>query len=208
MSGSTAWPQMQRNIVAILRGVRPDEVEPIADGLVEAGITAIEVPLNSPDPLESIGRLARRYGDDVLTGGGTMLTVADVEAVHRVGGRLFISPNMRPAVIRRAADLGMVAMPGVFSPTEALDALDAGAVALKFFPADVIGPSGIAGIRAVLPKGTVVGAVGGVDATTMAVYAKAGANVFGLGSSLYRAGDTADTVRERARAVVAAYDAI
>jgi len=201
------WPRMQRDLVAILRGVRPDEVEAIAAALIVEGLEAIEVPLNSPDPLASIHNLARAFGDEILVGGGTMLTVRDVEEVHAAGGRLFVSPNMRPRVIARAVELGMVAMPGVLTPTEALDALDAGASGLKFFPADILGPSGIAGIRVVLPKDTLVAAVGGVSAANLEDYMKAGVRAFGIGSTFYRPGDDAAAVRLKARAVIAAYDA-
>jgi 2-dehydro-3-deoxyphosphogalactonate aldolase len=165
------------------------------------------VPLNSPDPLASIGRLAKMAPAGVLIGGGTMLSVGDVEAVQAVGGRLMVSPNVAPAVIRRAAELGMVTMPGVFTATEAFAALDAGASGLKFFPASVLGPSGISAIRAVLPKDTVIGAVGGVGNDDYARYRAAGATAFGLGSSLYAPGDGAETVERKARAAVAAYDA-
>lgn len=205
---STPFPELPRAIVAILRGVTHDMVEAVADALIDEGITAIEVPLNSPDPLESIARLSRRFGDVALIGGGTMLTCADVEAVHRAGGRLFVSPNMRPAVIARAADLGMAALPGVFTATEALDAIEAGASGLKIFPADALGPHGIAGLRAILPTGTLIAAVGGIDATTMDAYAQAGARLFGLGSALYRAGDSVETVRQKARKAAQAHDNI
>lgn len=205
---ATLFPVLPRAIVAILRGVTPNSVEAVAEALIEEGIMAIEVPLNSPDPLDSIGRLSRAFGDMALIGGGTMLTITDVEAVHRVGGRLFVSPNMRPATIARAADLEMVALPGVFTATEALDALDAGASGLKIFPADALGPQGIAGLRAILPTGTLIAAVGGVDSTTMAAYAASGAQLFGLGSAVYRAGDSADAVRHKAREAVQAHDKI
>lgn len=202
------WPALRRGLVAILRGVTPDEAVAVADVLLEEGFEALEVPLNSPDPLRSIERMATRHGALALIGGGTMLTVADVDAVAAAGGRLMVSPNMRPAVISHAARRGMVTMPGVLTPTEAFDALEAGASGLKMFPASVVGPSGIAAMMAVLPKGTVVGAVGGVGPENMADYARAGVQVFGMGTSVFRPGDTADAVRAKGRALVRAYDAL
>ena len=199
------WPDLRYQIVAILRGVKPDEVEAIAEALIEEGVEAIEVPLNSPEPFESIRRLAARFGDRALIGGGTMLTIADIENVHAVGGRLMVSPNAVPDVIRRAAELGMVTMPGVLTPAEAFAALAAGASALKFFPAGVLGPAGIAAIKAVLPNSAVVGAVGGVGPDNMAEYMNAGVKAFGLGTALYQPGDKADAVRARVRPAVKAY---
>lgn len=199
------WPKLRYPLVAILREVRPGEVEEIAEALVGEGIEAIEVPLNSPDPLKSIERLAARLGDRALIGGGTMLSVADVENVFAAGGRLMVSPNVVPDVIRRANEMGMVTMPGVMTPTEAFAALGAGATALKFFPAGVLGPSGISAVKAVLPKDTIIGAVGGVGAENMADFIKAGVTAFGLGTGLYRPGDTAQTVAARAKDVCAAY---
>lgn len=200
------WPKMARDLVAILRGVTPDEVEQIAGALIETGIQAIEVPLNSPDPLSSIDILAKTFGNETLIGGGTMLTVSDVEKVHAVGGRLVVSPNMRTQVVARAAELGMVAMPGVMTPTEAWDALDAGASGLKFFPADILGPAGIASIKVILPKASVIAAVGGISADNLEAYMKAGVRAFGIGSTFYRPGDDAATVRAKALPIIAAYD--
>lgn len=200
------WPPLRRSLVAILRGVTPDSVEAIADVLIEAGFEAIEVPLNSPEPLVSIGRLATRHGDRALIGGGTILTPRAVDDVADAGGRLMVSPNFRRDVVERAAERGMVTMPGVFTASEAFAALDAGASGLKFFPAGALGTGGIAALRAVLPKDTVIGAVGGVGPETMPAYVAAGVTAFGLGTGLYRPGDDAETVRGRARAAVAAYD--
>jgi len=202
------WPKLRYPVVAILRGVGPDEVEAIGAALIEEGIEAIEVPLNSPEPLESIRRLASRFGDRALIGGGTMLSVADVENVHAAGGRLMVSPNTAPETIRRAVELGMVTMPGVMTPTDAFAALAAGASALKFFPAGSLGASGIAAIKAVLPQGVVIGAVGGVGPDNMAEYVKAGVTAFGLGTGLYKPGDKTEIVRSRARAVIAALDVL
>jgi 2-dehydro-3-deoxyphosphogalactonate aldolase len=204
---SVPWPRLARNLVAILRGVTPGEVGAIGDRLVEAGFEAIEVPLNSPDPLESIALLAGRLPPSVLVGAGTVLTVEAVAAVADAGGRLMVSPNIDPVVVRAASARGMVTMPGVLTPTEAFAALAAGASALKVFPASAIGAGGIGAMRAVLPKDVVVGAVGGVADGDFATYARAGVTAFGLGSSLYKAGFSADEVARRAAAAVAAWDA-
>lgn len=206
MTERIPWPALRRNLVAILRGLQPHEAEAIGDVLVEAGFEAIEVPLNSPDPFESIGRLAMRLPSSVLVGAGTVLSPDAVRRVADVGGRLMVSPNVDPAVIAAAAARNMVTMPGVFTPTEAFAALGAGASALKFFPASALGAGGIAAVRAVLPKDTVIGAVGGVSDADFAAYAKAGVTAFGLGSSLYKPGFTAAEVATRATAAVKAWD--
>lgn len=200
------WPKVKRSLVAILRGVRPDEAEAIVETLIESGFELIEVPLNSPDPFVSIERLCKRFGKDGWIGAGTVLTASDCARVADVGGRLMVSPNVDADVLTMAQALKMVTMPGVFSPTEAFLALRAGASALKFFPASVLGPSGIAAQLAVLPKETVVGAVGGVSDKNLAAYVAAGVRAFGLGSSLYRSGMTAVAVRDTAQASVRAYD--
>ncbi len=203
---SVPWPRVKRSLVAILRGIRPDEAEAIVETLIDSGFELIEVPLNSPDPFVSIERLCKRFGKDSWIGAGTVLTASDCARVADVGGRLMVSPNVDADVLTMAQALKMVTMPGVFSPTEAFLALRAGASALKFFPASVLGPSGIAAQLAVLPKETVVGAVGGVSDKNLAAYVAAGVRAFGLGSSLYRPGMTAAAVRETARASVRAYD--
>jgi 2-dehydro-3-deoxyphosphogalactonate aldolase len=200
------WPDVKRALVAILRGIRPDEAEIIVEGLIDSGFEMIEVPLNSPDPLVSIERLCKRFGRHCLIGAGTVLTAADCARVADVGGRLMVSPNVDPDVLKAARARRMVTMPGVFSPTEAFLALRCAASALKYFPASVLGPSGIAAQLAVLPKETIVGAVGGVSDKNLASYVAAGVRAFGLGSSLYRPGMTAAEVRETARASIAAYD--
>jgi 2-dehydro-3-deoxyphosphogalactonate aldolase len=205
---SALWPKLERDLIAILRGIRPDEVLAVGNALVESGIEVIEVPLNSPDPFQSIELLAKNLPDHVLIGAGTVLDPADIPRLHTAGGRLVISPNVDPAVLAAAAKAGMVSMPGVFTPTEALAALRAGASGLKFFPASVLGPDGIKAISAILPKGTVIGAVGGVDEHTFAAYKAVGVRTFGLGSSLYKIGASSAFVRERAKATVEAYDRI
>lgn len=203
-----AWPDLKRSMVAILRGVKPDEIESIGLALIEEGFEAIEIPLNSPDPFHSIETLAKIAPAQVLVGAGTVLTEADVDRLREAGGRLFISPNVNPPVIARAAAHGMVTMPGVFTASEALAAIAAGASGLKFFPASVLGPSGIKAICAVLPPEIEVGAVGGVSDKDFAAYAAVGIRSFGMGSSLYAPGMAADEVCTRARTAVAAYDSV
>ena len=196
-----------RPLVAILRGVRPDEVEAIGDALVAAGIGVIEVPLNSPEPLSSIARLARHL-PDALVGAGTVLTRGEVEQVSEAGGRLAVSPNMEAPVIAHARTLGMVSLPGVFTPTEAFAALRVGADGLKLFPASLIGPAGVKAMRAVLPRGTQVYAVGGVDVGNVGEWMAAGTDGFGIGSALYKPGMGADEVGKRAAAFVTAFDGV
>ncbi|RAZ87113.1 2-dehydro-3-deoxy-6-phosphogalactonate aldolase [Cereibacter johrii] len=201
------WPKLKRDLVAILRGIRPEEIEPILERLIEAGFEAIEIPLNSPDPFVSIERAARLAPASVMIGAGTVLTPADVDRLAGCGGRLLVSPNVDGAVLDRAGELGLVSMPGIMTPTEAFTALRHGASGLKVFPAGVLGPAGIGAMRAVLPKATVIGAVGGIDETSFAAYRAVGVAAFGLGSSLYRPGMTADEVAARAQRSIAAFDA-
>jgi 2-dehydro-3-deoxyphosphogalactonate aldolase len=205
---SAPWPKLRRNIVAILRGLKPDEANAIAGAVFEAGIEAIEVPLNSPDPFRSIETIAATLPADALVGAGTVLDPGDVDRLAAAGGRLLVAPNVDAAVLARAAEHSLVTMPGVFTPTEAFVAIKAKASALKFFPASVLGPKGIAAIGAVLPRDVVVGVVGGVSEADFADYAKVGVRTFGLGSSLYKPGMSAADVAARARAAVAAWDAV
>jgi 2-dehydro-3-deoxyphosphogalactonate aldolase len=184
---SAHWPPFKRNLVAILRGVKPDEILPIGEALIAAGFEAIEIPLNSPHPFDSIHALAERAPDNVWIGAGTVLTAENVDRLHDCGGRLLVTPNVDPLVLARAAHHGMVSMPGILSPTEALLALKSGASALKFFPASILGPSG-------------------VSEANFADYMKVGVRTFGLGSSLYRPGFSAAEVAKRAAISVAAYD--
>lgn len=195
-------------LVAILRGVRPDEVEAIGEALVAAGFAIVEVPMNSPDPLESIARLVRRLGDRAVVGAGTVLRVEDVAAVEAAGGTIVIAPNANPAVIAAAAARGLVALPGIATPTEAFVALEAGAAALKLFPAEAASPAVLKAMRAVLPKDTRVLPVGGIAPDTMAPWVAAGAAGFGLGSALYRPGMDAAAVGEAAREFVTAHQAL
>lgn len=202
------FPQLKRRLVAILRGLQPDEALAIGAAVFEAGIEAIEVPLNSPDPFRSIEQLAKSLPPSALVGAGTVLTAAQVDDLHTAGGRLLVSPNIDRTVMERATHHGMVTMPGVFTPTEAFLALSLGASALKFFPASALGPKGISAIKAVLPKETIVGAVGGVSEKDFADYAKIGVSTFGLGSSLYAPGLDAAAVGDRAKAAVTEWDAV
>lgn len=204
---SAAFPHLGRGLVAILRGLRPEEAEAAGAALFEAGIEAIEVPLNSPEPFRSIEILASILPQAALVGAGTVLNPSDVDRLDGAGGRLLVSPNVDVAVLERAAGFGLVTMPGVFTATEAFRALAAGASALKFFPASVLGPGGVAAIRTVLPAGTVTAAVGGVSERDFAGYAKAGIRTFGLGSSLYSPGMDAGVLAQRAASTVAAWDA-
>lgn len=207
MNSPARWPKLKRDLVAILRGVTPQEAIGVGEAIHAAGIDAIEVPLNSPDPFRSIERLARHV-PNALIGAGTVLSEADVTDLDAAGGRLMVSPNCEPKVIERAAALGMVTMPGVLSPTEAFAALRAGASALKFFPASVLGPAGIAAIRSVLPRDCVIGAVGGVSDGDFAAYGERGIRLFGLGTSLYTPGMSAAEVGARAQRAVRAWDEI
>lgn len=195
-----------RNIVAILRGIRPDEAEAVAAALIESGITKIEVPLNSPDPFDSIARMARRFGGQAIIGAGTVLTTGDVNLVAEVGGRLIVSPDANPDVIRATKAKGLLSYPGVMTPTECFAALRAGADGLKIFPGMLVGPEGLKAIRAVLPKGTEVLAVGGAGPENFAQWFAAGADGFGIGTAIYRPGDSAETVSEKAKVIVAEYD--
>ena len=194
-------------LIALLRGVKPDEVEAIGDALIVAGFTILEVPMNSPDPLDSIARLARRFEGRAVVGAGTVLRVEDVEAVGAAGGTLIIAPNANVRVIAAAADKGYVALPGIATPTEAFAALDAGAAALKLFPAEAASPAVLKAMRAVLPKDTRVLPVGGITPERMAEWRTAGAAGFGLGSALYAPGMTADDVGARARGFITALNA-
>lgn len=195
-----------RKLVAILRGIRPDEALGIGEALVEAGFSMIEVPLNSPEPLDSIRQMAGAFGDAALIGAGTVLTPEDVDAVGQAGGRLVVSPNCDPAVIARTLERGMVSMPGVFTPSECFAAIRAGARAIKLFPASLAGTAGLKAIKAVLPADVEVYAVGGASADNFGDWFDAGAAGFGIGTALYKPGDSVDTVATRARAMVAAYD--
>jgi len=195
-----------RNIIAILRGITAAEAVAIGTELVEAGIGIIEVPLNSPDPLESIAALARALGTRARIGAGTVLTVDEVEQVRAAGGTLIVSPNTDADVIAATKAAGMASYPGAMTPSECFAALRAGADGLKLFPATLIGPEGLKAIRAVLPPGTETYAVGGAGPDNFAAWRAAGATGFGIGTALYEPGLSPVEVRARAEAIVAAYD--
>lgn len=197
-----------RPLVAILRGITPAEVEALGTALVDAGFSVIEVPLNSPLPLDSIARLARALGTRALVGAGTVLRLADVAAVEAAGGRLIVMPHADTAIIAEAARRGLAVAPGVATPTEAFAALAAGAGLLKLFPAETLGPATLKAWRAVLPPGTRVLPVGGITPETMAPWRAAGAFGFGLGTALYRPGQSVAETTAIARRFVAAYDAL
>lgn len=195
-------------LVAILRGIRPSEAEETAEALVEAGIRCIEVPLNSSDPLDSIRSMAVRLDGRALIGAGTVLDAADVGRVVEAGGRLAVSPDCNPTTIAAAKAAGLIALPGILTPTEAFRALAAGADGLKLFPAEAASPAVLKAMRAVLPPGTAVLPVGGIGPDEIAPYWAAGAAGFGLGSSLYAPGRSVAEIRHRARAMVAAVQVV
>jgi 2-dehydro-3-deoxyphosphogalactonate aldolase len=192
-------------LIAILRGIRPDECVAVGDALIASGFRIIEVPLNSPDPLRSVERLSATFGQVALIGAGTVLSEADVDHVARAGGRLIVSANMDVTVIRATVARGLVSAPGVATPSEGFAALAAGAHLLKLFPGDLVTPAVLKAMRAVFPPATLMVPVGGVSAATMPAYLAAGASGFGIGSSLYKPGDSAELVRTRALSLVAAW---
>ena len=199
---------MSRNIIAILRGIKPPEAEAVCGTLIEAGITSIEVPLNSPDPLSSISNMVRAFGEKALIGAGTVLDTDAVADVARIGGRMIVSPNCNPDVISATKTAGLLSYPGVATASECFAALQHGADGLKLFPAFLIGPAGLNAIRAVLPEGTQTYAVGGVSAGNFAEWHKAGVSGFGIGTGVYKSGFSASDVHERAIEIVAAYDKV
>lgn len=197
-----------RSIIAILRGVRPGEAITIGQALIDAGIECIEVPLNSPEPLQSIRALSEAFGDRALIGAGTVLTALQVEDVAGAGGRIIVSPNFDAEVVSATKALGLQSWPGVFTASECFGALKAGADGLKVFPAMQMGPAGLRALRDVLPGDTTVFAVGGVDTGTLSHWRAAGADGFGIGGALYKPQMTPEKVSLRARRLVSAYDAL
>jgi 2-dehydro-3-deoxyphosphogalactonate aldolase len=195
-------------LVAILRGLKPENAEAVGSALVEAGFRVIEVPLNSPDPFRSIEILAKAMPKDVLVGAGTVLDPADVDGIRDVGGRLIVMPHGDVEVIRRAKQHDLVCTPGVATPTEAFAALKAGADAIKIFPAEATPPAVVKAWRAVLPRGTIVLPVGGIKPETMQSYVDAGANGFGLGSALFTPSMSSEEVGRNARTFASAWEAL
>jgi len=195
-----------RKIIAILRGITPDEAVPITEALLEAGIDRIEVPLNSPDPFTSIKRMVDAFGQTALIGAGTVLSPDDVQRLHRIGAGMVVSPDCNPRVIVATKQLGLQSYPGVMTPTECFTALRNGADGLKLFPGSLIGPDGLKAIKAVLPEGTETYAVGGAGPVNFADWFAAGVDGFGIGSALYKPGATVDDITARAQDIVAAYD--
>jgi 2-dehydro-3-deoxyphosphogalactonate aldolase len=191
-------------VVAIIRGVRPEEAVEVAGALHEAGVRAVETPLNSPEPFESIRRISEAFGGRMVCGAGTVLRPEDVDRVAAAGGRIIVAPNTQPAVIRRTLGLGLDPAPGFATASEAFTALEAGARHLKLFPAATYGPGHLAQLKAVLPATAVVWAVGGVGASAMADWWAAGARAFGIGSELYKSGRSVTEIRERAQRLVEA----
>ena len=199
-----AQAMAQLPLIAILRGLTPAEAPAIGEALVTSGFAIIEVPLNSPEPLQSIAELTRQF-PQTLIGAGTVLNVQQVNDVHAAGGRLVVAPNFNPAVVAQALALNMVVLPGVATPTEAFASLDAGAHGLKLFPAEMITPATVKALRAVLPKTAALMPVGGITPDNMAAYLAAGASGFGLGSALYAPGKSAQAVQQQAQAFVRAF---
>jgi 2-dehydro-3-deoxyphosphogalactonate aldolase len=191
-------------LIAILRGIRPDEAVAVTTSLERRGLAIVEVPLNSPDPMTSIATLARGFGDRLLIGAGTVMTEAQVGEIAAAGGKLIVTPHADAAVVRAAKRHGLLAVPGIFTPAEAFAMLGAGADALKLFPAEGASPAMLRSMRAVLPFGTMVLPVGGIDASNMSEWMAAGAVGFGIGSAIYKQGDSAETVSAKALALVAA----
>lgn len=192
-------------LVAIIRGVTPSDAEAIGEAILSGGIRIIEVPLNSPEPLESIRRLSARLGDRAVVGAGTVLEPTQVGEVAEAGGRLIVSPNTNTAVIRATAEAGLVSSPGYFTPSEGFAAIEAGAHALKLFPAEGASPQVVKAQKAVLPKDIPLLVVGGVSPDNMGPWLQAGADGFGLGSGLYKPGQSADETAAKARAYVAGF---
>jgi 2-dehydro-3-deoxyphosphogalactonate aldolase len=191
-------------LLAVLRGIHPDEAEPVGEALIAAGFTALEVTLDSPEPFTSIERLAKRFGDDAFILAGTVLKPAAVAAVAQAGGRAIVAPNLSESVVRATKRAGLLSMPGVLTPTEAFNALDYGADALKIFPGDAISPAVVKGMKAVLPQGTQICVTGGITAENIADFLAAGADAVGIGSALFKHGRPASEIGAEARRLVEA----
>lgn len=198
---------MSRNIIAILRGISPQEAEAICEALLEAGLTTIEIPLNSPQPLQSISMLAKAFGAVATIGAGTVLTAQEVREVANAGAQIIVSPNFDATVVHETKSFKLASWPGVLTPSECFAALKAGADGLKIFPSSVIGPEGVKAMRAVLPPQTPIYAVGGAGPANFASWFAAGVNGFGIGTALYQPGRSLPQLRQAARDIVHAYDA-
>jgi 2-dehydro-3-deoxyphosphogalactonate aldolase len=196
-----------RNIIGIFRGIEPDECEAVVRGAIEAGITTIEVPLNSPQPFDSIARLVAKFGEKATVGAGTVLSDAEAREAASAGARIIVSPNFNEGVVRETKKLGLESWPGVLTPSECFAALAVGADGLKLFPCSVLGPAGVQAMRAVLPPAVRLYAVGGAGPNNFKEWRAAGIDGFGIGSALYKPGDSAAKVAAAAREIVAAYDA-
>ena len=197
---------MSRNLMAILRGVTPNEVVALGEQLVQAGIHQIEVPLNSPNALASIAKLHKALGEQAFIGAGTVLSVVDAKAVYAHGGEFIVSPNCNPDVIKATKDMGLMSYPGVLTPTECFAALDSGADLLKLFPAFLLGVNGFKAIQAILPKHVKCFAVGGIGSDDFAQWRQAGIAGFGLASNLYSPGDSPQQMAQKAKILVSAWD--
>jgi 2-dehydro-3-deoxyphosphogalactonate aldolase len=197
---------MTRNIIAILRGIRPEEAESICEALLEAGLTTIEIPLNSPQPLQTIAALAKKFGSLATIGAGTVLSAQEVRDVANAGGRIIVSPSFDAEVVAATKALKLSSWPGVLTPSECFAALRAGADGLKIFPCSVIGPAGIKAMRAVLPAQTAMYAVGGAGPANFGEWFSAGITGFGIGTALYQPGDSLLQLRKAANEIVRAYD--
>jgi 2-dehydro-3-deoxyphosphogalactonate aldolase len=197
---------MKRNIIAILRGITPEEAEPACEVLIEAGLTTIEIPLNSPQPLQSIAMLAKRFGSVATIGAGTVLTARQVRDVANAGGKIVVSPSFDADVVRETKLLQMTSWPGVLTPSECFAALKAGADGLKIFPCSVVGPAGVKAMRAVLPEQTAIYAVGGAGPANFADWFAAGITGFGIGTALYQPGSSLAQLKKAAKEIVSAYD--
>ena len=199
---------MTRNIIAILRGITPDEALEVAAVLIDAGVTKIEVPLNSPDPISSIARMQKQFGEEAQIGAGKVISVSQVAQVAATGARLIVSPNNDPSVIRATKAANMQSFPGIMTPTEVFSALASGADGLKLFPGEVIGPAGLKAMRAVIPQEVPLFAVGGVSAQNMGDWIHSGAAGFGIGSAIYKPGDSTAVIARKASEIVDAWDAV
>ena len=197
---------MTRNIIAILRGITPEEAEPVCGALLEAGLTTVEIPLNSPQPLQSIEALAKKFGSQAVIGAGTVLTAQEVRDVANAGGRIIVSPSFDADVVAETKACKLASWPGVLTPSECFAALKAGADGLKIFPCSVVGPAGIKAMRAVLPAETAIYAVGGAGPANFREWFSAGVTGFGIGTALYQPGNSLSQLRKAADEVVRAYD--